>query len=72
VAAAKAGEAGIDEVPACVNDARIRQREMDEAGKANVIQHLVGDAFGFRGKRPDARDRAGLTNLDQAISGFSA
>jgi hypothetical protein len=55
-----------------VNDARIRQREMDEAGKANVIQHLVGDAFGFRGKRPDARDRAGLTNLDQAISGFSA
>ena len=42
----EARDAGIDRVAQCVDDARIRQRQMDEPGEIIVGRHLVGDARG--------------------------
>src|SRR6516164_2776960 len=53
------GEAGIDRVAARMDDARVRQRQVDEAGQMEVPGHLVGDAFGARTMRSGSGDVAG-------------
>ncbi len=38
-----AGQAGVDGVAPHMHDARVRQRQVDQAGEAEVVGRLVGD-----------------------------
>src|SRR5262249_34382487 len=43
----EAGYASIERVALYVNELRVRQREMNKAGKDEIRRHLVGDPFGI-------------------------
>jgi hypothetical protein len=63
----KAGEGGVAQIPAGVDDARVRKREMDEAGEQEIARHLVGDSRGLRSEPHDTLQIVGAKSA-QALA----